>query len=180
METNRLSVRYAKALYLSARDQGMEDRVRKDMRLIAGMIRQTDLLKELIHSPVIPASRKQSVFGALLSGKVSPLVAAFIDLTIRKKREAYLPSMAINYEVIYKKEKNIIGAELITAVRMDKKIQGRIREMIEKNLHAKVEMTSHVEKGMIGGFLLRIEDRQIDATVTAQLKRMQQKLENIK
>jgi F-type H+-transporting ATPase subunit delta len=176
MYHGKIAVRYAKALLNSAADQGKLDQVRVDMDALLKIIREVPELKNLLLSPVIEPSKKSAILVEVFKGKVDPLTLAFLQMNIKNKREEFIPSMARMFLEFYKEEKGIKSVTITTAVPVDAVTRTSLVKMIEDAYNAKVELGENINDKLIGGFVLKIEDVQLDASVAGQLKKIRQDL----
>jgi F-type H+-transporting ATPase subunit delta len=176
MNESKISVRYAKALIMSAKDHNVLDPVRADMVLLIKIIKEVPELLRLLESPVVVPEKKLEVMNAIFSGKCEPLTLSFIRLAITKKREEYLSGMARIYIDLFKKEKGIKQAFITTAVPIDKEIRTAIINMIKKVYNTEIELDDKIDKQIIGGFILQVEDQLLDASVTGQIRKIRKSL----
>ncbi|MCK5464271.1 MAG: ATP synthase F1 subunit delta, partial [Bacteroidales bacterium] len=105
MKVGKIAVRYARALFLSAREQGILDDVRKDMEMILTAVSDLTELKSLLESPVVESRKKTSILVSLFEGKVGDLSLDFIRLVTGNNREDYLAAICRHYIKLYKEEK---------------------------------------------------------------------------
>ena len=112
----------------------------------------------------------------ILIERISQLSAGLIELVIRNKREAYLPDIARNYKALYKQDKGIITASLVTATPVDEKAKQKMEALIRKTFKAEIDLTSSEDEQVIGGFVLTVEDQRYDASVATNLKNIKKEL----
>lgn len=177
MSIGRIAVRYARALFLSAREQKLLDEVKADMELFLDLAAKVPDIGQLLENPILVASKKASVLAALFTSRMCRLSLDFIDLVTRNNREEYLPGMARYFIRLYKEEKGIQVATISSAVRLDDQNSRYVREMIEKRFRAEIELQQEIREDLIGGFVLRVENRQLDASVKGKLARIKKKLQ---
>jgi F-type H+-transporting ATPase subunit delta len=175
MNDSHISGRYAKALFKSARDMDLIDKISGDMDLINEICRVKDFMN-MIETPSVSTEQKRSVILDILKDKINPLTEGLIKLVMENKRETYLPAIARNYKAIYKNFKGIKTASLVTATKLEDKMVKKIRDLIIKTYDAKVDLTTEVDETLIGGFILTIEDRQYDASISSGLKKIKKQL----
>lgn len=177
MNESKISVRYAKALFALAKESGSLDRLNTDVELLYQCIREIPELKQVIYSPVIRTSVKIQLFKDMFSTSFDLLTSSFINLVLEHKREEYLEGISRYFLTLVKKEKGIQPAELLTAVKLDESLRQSILKLITKKIGASgIELQESTDKRLIGGFILRIGDQQIDASISTQLKRIQKEL----
>ena len=105
-------------------------------------------------------------------GKVSQEVERFITLVLHERREKFMQFIACSYIDLYRKQNNILLGKLITAEKVNKEIEDRMRMMIVKGTQGTVEFETSVEPSIIGGFILDIDYNRLDASVATQLNRV--------
>jgi F-type H+-transporting ATPase subunit delta len=176
MNDSKISVRYAKALIMSAKEQKVLEPVRRDMELLLETLKETPELLQLLESPVIGSDKKLKIMNTIFSGKTEQLTLSFFNLAVTNNREEYLPGMARMYIDLFKQEKGIKQASLITAVPVGIEIRRAMIGMIKKTYHAEIEMNEEIDKQIIGGFILQVEDQLLDESVTGQLRKIKKNL----
>lgn len=176
MDEGLISVRYAKALFSLAEEKNRIPEVKHDMELILDACTQSADLKRLLGSPVVKPSDKISVLKLIFGSKINQLSMNFMELTVRNNREELLPAISRVILDFIRKEKNIKTAVITTAKPLDETTLRRAGKVLEKELGAQVELTARVDPGLIGGLVLRIDDRQYDATVKTRLFNLKQEL----
>jgi F-type H+-transporting ATPase subunit delta len=175
MNESQISVRYARALYQSAEDKGLLDRVYQDMELLEEVTGMEDF-RYMILLPSLQPGQKFKIAGLVLEKHISGLSLAMIRLVLDNKREAYLEGIARNFREFYRKASGIRHARLVTAQPAGKQTIEKIRALISETYESGVELSTVVNEDIIGGFILTIEDRQYDASVLRSLKHMREKL----
>ncbi len=170
--------RYAKSLMELAREKGRVEEVKDDMKLILSVEKESRELALMLKSPVIKQDRKLSVLRAIFEGKVDTLSLGFITLIVKKNREYYLADIAKAYNEQYKRDKNIFTAVVTSAHGLDGSIRRKMHDLVKSQLNGEVELIEKIDKDTIGGFVLRIGDKQIDKTVARQLSNLKKELLN--
>jgi F-type H+-transporting ATPase subunit delta len=176
MNESKISVRYAKSLFLFAKEKGIVEDIKKDLEIITNSFISTPKITLVLESPVHKTSEKIKLIKELYSHLVSPHCLKFLVLAIQNKREFHLKGIIRNFEEFYRRDHGIKKATLTTAVPIDRETREAIINMINNFSKSKIELSEFVNKNLIGGFVLRIEDQQIDSSVLFKLKRIQQEL----
>lgn len=177
MKVGKIAVRYAKALFMSSKDRDVLEAVREDMELILAAVTGIPDLRKLLESPVIEAGKKTSVLLSIFEGKISDLTLDFIRLVTGNNREDYLDGISRHYIKLYKEEKGIKIASVETAAPLTKELRQEMIALIKKAFKAEIELHEEVKSELIGGFVLRVEDQQLDASVRGKLIRIKKELQ---
>jgi F-type H+-transporting ATPase subunit delta len=177
MSTGKIAVRYAKALFLSAREQKVLDQVREDMEILLQSIEGMHEIGQLLESPIVDSGKKSAVLTELFKSSFHKLSLDFINLVALNKREEYLSGMARYFVSLYKNEKGIQVATISSAINLEKGSSNQIREMIKAAFKTEIELEQEIKKDLIGGFVLRVENRQLDASVKGKLARIKKELQ---
>jgi F-type H+-transporting ATPase subunit delta len=175
MNESKISVRYSRALFQSALEKEQLDKVYKDMLFISELC-QMSQVKELLESPIIIPSKKVTVLHSVLEKEIEKVTLSLIDLLIKNGRESYLPAVARVFRDETLKYQGITEAQLSTAVPVNEKIKKQNIEMISKTFKTKVELKENIESEIIGGFILRVNDNYIDASVRNKLRKIKKGL----
>lgn len=174
----RVASRYVKSLLGLSVERGVLEEVHTDMLLFSKTCRENRNFVAVLRSPVIRHENKRAILNKLFAKRVNPLSMAIIDIITRKNREPILPAIAAEFHNAYNLYKGIGKAYLTTTVPPDKKLLELMQDISKKLLgKSKVELETKVDSELIGGFVLNVEDKQIDASVRSKLKMLGLKFE---
>lgn len=176
MDQSAISVRYAKAFFSLAKEKNKLPALKSDMETVYDVFENSGDFRVLLETPVIKTSKKIKLIFSIFKDKLDEQSLNFLRLITENKREVLLPSICRNFLTLTRKDQNIKSASLITATEIDTKTKEKIRTLLEKELNAKVELSEKVNADIIGGLILRLEDKQFDASVSTQLKNIKQRL----
>ena len=96
---------------------------------------------------------------------------AIINILTRKNREPLLPAIANEFHNAYNEYKGIGKAFITTTIPMDKDLRDAVENIVKELSNKKhVELEEKVDRDLIGGFILNVGDRQIDASIKNKLK----------
>ena len=176
MDQSKINVRYAKAFFSLAKEKGLTEELQRDARLVSSVCNSISDFKVLIESPVISTSGKVKAIKSIFEGKVNPYSLNFLVLITENRREKFIPGIFRDLEELYRKDQGIRTAVLSTAKPVEGELVEQIRKSLESEFGGKVEITQVVEENLIGGFVLRVDDNQYDASIATQLKKIKQEL----
>jgi F-type H+-transporting ATPase subunit delta len=175
MNDSKISVRYSRALFESAIEKKILENVYDDMTFIL-TICEIPEVKELLNSPIIVPSKKSEILHKITEKQIQKITLSFIDLVVKNERETFLPAMARAFKHETKKYKGITESVLTTSVKVDAGIRKQVSDLIAGIFNTKVDLTEVVDKKLIGGFILRVEDNYIDASVRSKLRKIEKEL----
>ena len=174
MKQSRATIRYAKAfLGLSIEQNSLEDSF-NDMRLLESACFESKDLSLLLKSPIVKTDQKSKIFHDIFEGKIQSLSMGFVKIIINKKREYLLEGIAKKFIELYKIEKNIETATVTTASPISEKLKHEVINYIKTRNNALVELTEVVNKDIVGGAIIRVGDKQLDASIASDISELKQ------
>lgn len=171
MKYERISIRYAKALYDLALEMNTDKAVFDDMLIVEDICRYKELTV-IINSPVIKATKKIAIINALLKDRISELSLKYLLLIIRKQRENLFQNIAIQYISIYREKNNIKVAKFVSAAPITDVLKSEIKNTIQTLLNCKTELFADVKSSLIGGFVVTVDGKRYDASIKNKLDRL--------
>lgn len=175
MNDSKISVRYSRALFQSALEKKIIDKVNQDMIFISEICKFPET-KEFLQSPIIVPSKKSTIFHKMLDGNVEDITLSLVDLVVKNGRENFLPSIARVFITETLRFKGITESYLTTAVKVDSKVKKQISDLISKVFSTRVELEEIINPDIIGGFILRVDDKYIDASIKNRLRKIRKEL----
>jgi F-type H+-transporting ATPase subunit delta len=175
MNDSKISVRYSRAIFQSALEKKILDKVYQNMIFISEICKMKET-KEFLHSPIIVPSKKEDIFHKMLGGNVEKIILSLIDLIVKNGRESFLPAIARVFIHETKKYKGITESVLTTAVKVDDNVRKQITDLISEVFKTKVELKESIDPEIIGGFILQIDDNYIDASIKNKLRKIKKEL----
>jgi F-type H+-transporting ATPase subunit delta len=176
MADTRVASRYVKSLLGLAVEQGVLEAVHRDMQFFDRVCHSNRDFVLMLNSPIIRHEKKKEILNKLFSGNVHALTMSIINILTKKNREPLLPVIATEFHNAYNVYKGIVRASIISTVPIDDKLRGELEVIVKKLSNTKlVELEEKVDKNLIGGFILNVGDRQIDASIKNKLKNLKNK-----
>ncbi|MCX6322262.1 MAG: ATP synthase F1 subunit delta [Bacteroidia bacterium] len=178
MNDSKISVRYSRALFQSALEKKILDKVNQDMIFISEVCKIPEA-KEFLHSPIIVPSKKAAIFHKMLGDNVEEITLSLIDLVVRNGRESYIPAIARVFIHETMKHKGITESVLTTAVKVEANVKKQIADLISEVFKTKVVLKENIDADIIGGFILRVDDNYIDASIRNKLRKIKKSLKEV-
>ncbi|MFZ2285802.1 MAG: ATP synthase F1 subunit delta [Bacteroidales bacterium] len=170
MNSSKIAVRYAKALFELALDNGAVDTIYRDMKAVS-LLCSMDDVKTVINNPVIPQQKRKEVILALAGDDADKLTVRFIGLMFGHGRGAYLAAAARNFIDLTRRHRGIRQVTITTAAPVSGTLKEELAELIAGKGKGSIEYIEQVDGSLIGGFILRVDDAYIDASVRSRLNK---------
>ena len=168
MENNKVALRYARALFDSTPDT--IDAVYTDLQQIADAFSSNNDLPSFMENPGIPQAEKLGIIDSQFKG-LNPWVNKLVKLLIENRRVGALPMIATSLRDQINTRDNVALAEVVTAVELDDELKTRVRQGLEKTLgFSRVELETRVDPGLLGGVVVKVQDRIIDGSYIGRLE----------
>lgn len=168
--------RYAQAILDLAQQNNAVDNIFNNANDFITIIKQNRDLHNFIKSPLIKSDKKEKIFRQLFEKGTHPILLQFVSILCKRRREYILPEIlnAIIYE--YKKRNNIVTAQLVTSFKLDESLKNSIIDKLQKiKKSGKIELQEKIDESIIGGFIVKTDSEQIDASIQSQLNQLYQK-----
>jgi F-type H+-transporting ATPase subunit delta len=176
MDQSAITVRYAKAFFATAKEQDLLITLKPDIELILTVCNNSADFILLLESPIVKTSKKIELITSIFKEKIHALTMKFLRLIITNKREIHIPGICRNFLTLTRKDQNIKSAVITTAIEINKNTIDKVESIIAKELDSKIELSCEVDSEIIGGLILRLDDKQYDASIATQLKKIKQEL----
>ena len=173
----RAAIRYAKAILEIADSKGVASQVSADMTLIATTITGNSELTHFIQNPLIKTDTKKNVVLEVFAS-VNPVTQSLFHLLLENKRFEILAAIAVEYNNLFDVMNGVEVAKVTTAFPMDAALEAKVLAKIATFSDKKVTIENTVDASIIGGFILRIGDKQYNASVANRLHVLKRELSN--
>ncbi|GHT58716.1 ATP synthase subunit delta [Bacteroidia bacterium] len=178
MEVGTISTRYAKAIYRFAAGLGEETRLNEEMSMLSEQFVALPGLDKVLEDPTISSGKKIKLLATAVGGTLSETCKNVLRVIVENGRASYMQHIALVYNLVYRKEKNIVLVKLTTVVPTTEEEKKSMVKLISNEKTVQVDFAVKTDAEIIGGFILEVEDLRLDASVRNQLNEI--KLELIK
>lgn len=170
---------YAQALSESlSGDVTLHETVLNEVKIINESFNQVRTIWGVFNNPAISTAKKKELIKRTFEGKINAKLLNFLFLLIDKKRFNLLSEIQNQFIVIVNKLKNIVVAEVSSAVELDtesiQKLKQRLENILTKN--EKVTIETKLEPALIGGLIVRINDLIYDGSIKGKLEALKGRL----
>ena len=175
MAQTKVATRYAKSLLGLVAEKGYLEEAFNDMLLIKKTCSENRDLVVLLKSPVVTVEKKVSILTSIYEKNVSKVTMLFIALITKNRREGALPEIADAFVAQYKAMKGITTAVVTSATVLADDAKKKIEDLVSKEVGGgTVELQTEINPELIGGFILRIGDKQLDTSILSKIGDLRQ------
>ena len=174
--TNPTAVAYARSMLELANERGQADEIGREMSAIREVTDQNPTFSAFLADPGIAASERTATLDRVFRGRVSPLVMNFLGVLNNKGRLRLLGSIAEAYGNLLDEQSGKVEVDVTVAQRLSPDQLEQVRQRVSEALGKNAVVHQYVDENIIGGLVLRVEDRLIDASVKYQLEAMRERL----
>jgi len=175
MNTGIISHRYAKAFYQFAAERKEEDRLREELKILSEQFLALPLLQKTLDDPTVLPAVKIELLTTAAGKDISDTCSKVLHLIVKNKRAHYLRSVALMYDEVYRKAKDMVIMKLVTTEPASDDVKNKLVALIRRN-NDQVEFMTETNTDLIGGFILEIEDLRLDASVKNLLNQLRLEL----
>jgi F-type H+-transporting ATPase subunit delta len=175
MQGSVVAERYASALFEVSKKKGLQDEIDAHLALAKGLFDDRAFTR-LLGSPKILIDVKMEILRKGLEGVVDPLVLRLFELLLIRKRISQLPEISTSFTRLLEESKNIVRAQVRTAVPLGAEIEKKLQESLEGITGKKILIEKVVDDNLIGGVLVKMGDQLLDSTIRTRLGDMKEAL----
>lgn len=179
MSVVKLATRYAKSILDLSIERGQLEVVLNDMKLLNNATDNSREYYMMLKSPIVNGDKKMEVTKMIFGNNLSSITTEFINILMRKNREAYLPEIIDAFIKQYNQHKNITEVIVTTPQPVSTELQNEILNRLRKQAGLKeIELSTTVDESLIGGYVLQWEDKLIDTSIARGLAILKDEFDN--
>jgi F-type H+-transporting ATPase subunit delta len=170
---------YSNALYEAATDAGRLDAVRRDLTAFVRALAENPMLARALFNPAFPVEAKKRVVAQIAEGG-DELVPKAIAVLLENGRITLLPDLEQLFVERYETEQRELTLTLTTAIEIDDAKAEELRGRLEQSTGQRITLKRVVDPSILGGVVLRMRDRRVDASVRRRLDALRRELSTVR
>ena len=168
---------YAQALFEVAVEKGDTGDIEKDMDGVKELLSANKEFRSILYHPSITKTDKKDIVDKVIVSQCSSKwVKNLLCVLIDKRRERILDYLPDAYKGVAGRIRGVVPVKVQTAIPLTEDRLGKLKKNLEKLTNKKVEIETEVNKDIIGGMIIRIENKIIDGSITNHLKNLKKSL----
>ena len=177
MAGTRAAIRYAKAILDIAQVSNSTQAVHADMTSIVNAIKDSTELKNFLESPIIKGEIKYSSLNEIFASAQKETKSLFQLLLVNKRFEL-INDIALQFNALYDELNGIELAKVTTAFPITPELEAKVLAKIATFSNKNITIQNIVDPSIIGGFILRMGDKQYNASVANSLQNLKREFSN--
>jgi F-type H+-transporting ATPase subunit delta len=170
---------YANALYEAAADVNRLDKVRKDLSAFVRALAENPSLARALFNPSFPLEAKRRIIAQICTG-ADELVPKSLNVLLDNGRFTLLVDLEQAYVERYEREQRELSIVVTTAIAIDDAKAADLGKRLEAATGQKITIDRRVDPAILGGIVLRMRDRLVDASVRTQLEELRRSLRSVR
>ncbi len=167
---------YAEALFNIAKAEDSLENIEDGLLRLKKLLKESGELREFIYSSTIGPSEKKNAFLEIFGKDASPIILNFLNLLIDQNKQRRLPEIIEEYFNITASFRKNITANVISAVPLTEDLIGEMARRLSLLTGKNVVIKNEVDESIIGGFIVRIKEKIMDASIHGQFEKLREKL----
>lgn len=172
MNLSLIGNRYAKALIGLANEQGVLEEVYNDMKFFESVCSENDEFCKIMANPIIRHDKKFGILKNIFENRVNNVTFSIFTVLTKKNREQLLEPIAVEFQKLYDLQKGIQKVEILTPVELTDAQREEFKKVVAAAINKTVELTEKIDESLIGGYVLKVGDTQVDTSVKHQLNEL--------
>ncbi len=165
-----VGARYAKAIYALAEEDKSIDKIYEELNSVMEIYEFDKEFRNFVDHPLVKRSEKREFVAKIFSENFGENTLNILEYLVEKNRLSYIRSIVAEYLKIYYAKNSIVEAEATFAIEPSTDQVEKLLGKLEKRTNKKVKLKTRVDKTILGGIVIRIEDEIIDASVKRELE----------
>ena len=162
--------RYAKSFFDLAKEKNNLETTYKEVNSFLEIFKKEKLVLNFLNNPVLSNNKKRDVFEKMFGSNCTNFIKSLMIFVIKNKRTNILIQIFEEFNSLFHVEKNIVKVELTTASNISNELRDSIISKVGSE--KKILLDEKVNKSLMGGVLLQIEDKQYDSTVRNRINKI--------
>ena len=171
--TSEVAAPYAQALLSIGQSKNSVD----DLNNVAGeflnLLKESDELSQFLANPIADKDAKKGVIAKVLGDDANQQMKNFLMLLADKGRIVLVQPILEEFRSLVRDLQQTVLAEVISAVELTDEQKETVRQKVQGMTDAKsVELDATVDPDLIGGVIVKIGSKVLDASIRGQLRRI--------
>ena len=168
---------YGNALFELALEQNKVDELYSEVIELIAILRDNDELIKLLSHPHFAKEQKTDIVKESFDGRISDELTGLIEMIVSKNHAGDMIKTFEYFIKLVKQEKKIGVIDITSATELTDEQKSKVcKRVLETTDYETVEANYMVDESLIGGLIIRIEDRVVDSSIKTKLESLSKNL----
>ena len=169
---------YGQALYELARDEGLSERILKELNVLKESFEAEPAFVQLLGTPSIPMQERCDVLDSALRDQVHPYVLNFLKILTEKGYMRHFSGCCQAFRQHYNRDTGILPVTAVTAAPLSAELRRKLSDKLSTLTGKSIELDCRVDPECLGGVRLDFDGKQVDGTIRRRLEDIRGILKN--
>lgn len=179
MENKQLIKKYALSLYEIGKNEGVLDEIKSGIKTLDSLQKESSVFRYFLLTKKISEKNKKLILSDIFKKQISPHLLELIFLIIDKGDTNFLSAIINRFFIVLSNQADIVPVRIITSNKLDYEANQALVSKIESKLSRKINAKNEVDPKIIGGVKFMIGNKVIDGSVSHQLRKIKNALEQV-
>jgi F-type H+-transporting ATPase subunit delta len=172
MSESVVAYRYAKALIDLANEQGVVKEVNEDMSFFEQICKENDNFVAVMANPIVRHDKKLNILKKIFENNVNKVTFTIFGVLTKKNREKLIYPIAKEFQKLYNLQTGIEVISVTSAVELTSDQKEQFKKIVAEVTKRDIILNENIDESLIGGYVLRVGDTQIDTSVKKKLNEL--------
>jgi len=169
MRDRKVATRYAEALLLTAKQQGVLAGVAESFAAVLEAVRGNRQLRIFMDSPQVRTEEKKELIANVFGDGIEPVLRDFFYLLLDKNRIENTGDIGEVFAELVEADRGVQHARVETAVPLPADLADRLRASLAGYTGKTIVLDRKIDPAVIGGIRVTLGDKVLDGTVRTNL-----------
>lgn len=176
MANTAVALKYAKALFDTALEDGKLGEVTRDADFLRRLREEDPAFVNFLVSPEVLTEHKMEFVKTVFEPRLDPLTVNFIRLLVEKARIEHLPEIRKEFDRLQEEHQGRLRAQVMTAVPLSGEQENRLKQQLDRITGKNIEIEKQVDPAILGGVVVHLGNKIIDRSLRYELRQLEESL----
>jgi F-type H+-transporting ATPase subunit delta len=175
-KSSSVATAYARPLLELANEQNQAEAIGQELTGLREVVESNPTFAEFLANPGVGETERTQVLDRVFQGRASPLLMNFLRVLNARGRLGLLVQVSHAYDDLLDELFGKIEVDVTVAQRLSPEELEEVGRRVSQALGKEAVVHQYVDESIIGGLVLRVQDRLIDASVRSQLQSLKKQM----
>lgn len=162
---SQINKEYAEALFAIAKEANKESEVFDSLKFVSDVFSENPVYIDFLSTPSISKKERLGALSAAFANEIDEDVLSFVSLLCSNGQIRSFSGEVKVYEDLYRMSQKISVADVYSAVILTEEEKEKLKRKLEILTGNDIQLNCCVDKSLIGGISVKIDDKIIDGSV---------------